>query len=365
MKILVLVENYPDLNGDKAMYYVHSRNCYYKNNGIDVDVLNFSANNSYFLDGISVFGITDFKKKCSKMKYDTLLLHAANIKHHYRFIKDYGNRFKNFIFFFHGHEVFRCSKVYPKPFYYEKSENLISRVLRDVYDVVKLKIWRNAFKKYAKKSWFVFVSNWMFDEFKKWVKLEAADLNNRISIIYNCVGEIFEKEKYNLKSEKEYDYVTIRSNFDGSKYCIDVICDLALCNPQNNFYLIGKGDYFKYYEKPQNIILEERQLSHDEIIRILNKSKCALMPTRTDAQGVMACEMATFGIPLITSNIPVCKEVFNEFSNVAFIDNENTNICLDELLKKIQRNETDNKTYFSENTNGKEVELIKKLCKID
>ena len=36
------------------------------------------------------------------------------------------------------------------------------------------------------------------------------------------------------------------------------------------------------------------------------------MPTRADAQGVMACEMATFGIPLITSNIDVCKEVFKE-----------------------------------------------------
>ena len=66
-------------------------------------------------------------------------------------------------------------------------------------------------------------------------------------------------------------------------------------NPKKRFYLIGKGEYFKYRKKPDNLIIEHRYLNHQDVIEILNESKCALMPTRTDAQGVMACEMATSG----------------------------------------------------------------------
>ena len=87
--------------------------------------------------------------------------------------------------------------------------------------------------------------------------------------------------------------------------------------------MIGKGKFFEYNEKAQNLQWIDKVLNHEEIIDILNNSKCALMPTRTDAQGLMMCEMASFGIPLITSDIPVCHEIFDEFSNVALLNNEN------------------------------------------
>ena len=63
-------------------------------------------------------------------------------------------------------------------------------------------------------------------------------------------------------------------------------------------------------------------MNHDEIVEMLNLSRYALMPTRTDAQGLMMCEMAAFGIPVITSDIPVCHEVFDGFKNVFFISND-------------------------------------------
>lgn len=54
----------------------------------------------------------------------------------------------------------------------------------------------------------------------------------------------------------------------------------------------------------------------------IDKSKCALMLTRRDTQGVMSCELATYGIPLITSDLPVCKEIFRNVPNVSFISND-------------------------------------------
>jgi hypothetical protein len=45
------------------------------------------------------------------------------------------------------------------------------------------------------------------------------------------------------------------------------------------------------------------------------------MPTKLDAQGVMMCEMAYYGIPILVSDLPVCREMLNDFDNVKFIDN--------------------------------------------
>lgn len=364
MRVLVLSAAYPELDGSKNMYYVHTRNVYYKKAGIDVNVLNFSAVDEYELEGIKVFPLQKFEEEYRLTAYDVLILHAANIRYHYKFIRKYGDLFPRFLFFFHGHEVLRCSKVYPKPYDYVKEQNILHKMMKDLYDIVKLRFWKGKFLKYLKKSWFVFVSQWMFDEFTKWVHLTEKDLEGRVSIIYNCIGSLFENKSYDRTREKKYDYISIRSSFDGSKYGVDIITALAENNPDQLFYLLGKGEYFKHRKKPQNLIVEYNNLSHEEVIEALNESKCALMPTRTDAQGVMACEMATFGIPLITSDIPVCREVFRDFSNVGFIDNENTEISLKEIYDSFiidvcKKNEK----YFEKNTSGKEVELLKVLCK--
>lgn len=366
MRVLVLSAAYPELDGSKNMYYVHTRNIYYKRADIDVEVLNFSATDEYEIDGIKVFNLQKYKEKYYSKSYDILVLHAVNIRYHYKFIKKYGNSFPRFLFFFHGHEVLRCSKVYPKPYNYVKEENFLYKTLKDLYDIVKLRFWKGKFLKYLRKSWFVFVSQWMFEEFTKWVHLTESDLDGRISVIYNCIGPLFEKMSYDSKKEKKYDYISIRSNFDGSKYGVDIIAALAENNPDQIFYLLGKGDYFKYINKPQNLIVEYKNLCHEEVLQVLNQSKCALMPTRTDAQGVMACEMATFGIPLITSDIPVCREVFDDFSNVEFIDNEKTNVSMKDIYNRIITKTSKNKKnekYFEKNTSGKEVELLKALCK--
>lgn len=100
-------------------------------------------------------------------------------------------------------------------------------------------------------------------------------------------------------------------------------------------------------------------MNHNEIIELLQKSRFALMPTRTDAQGLMMCEMAAFGIPLITSNIPVCHEVFEDFSNAYFIDNE-TNESLDRFTPNMSvcRKHT---RFYKDITVKNEVEIIEKI----
>ncbi|MFL2077341.1 glycosyltransferase [Marinilactibacillus psychrotolerans] len=358
MRILVLATDYPDDNGNVTLMYIHTRNKYYVENGIDVTVLNFNSKSNYTLDGVKVITLKEYSRK--NITYDILVSHAPNIRNHYNFLRKQGKYFKKTVFFFHGHEVLKTSEIYPKPYQYMRSSSSISMLARDLYDSIKLFIWKRYFLKTINKTTFVFVSNWMYDMFLRYTKIDSSLLDDKKYIIYNSIGEQFETNSYDHRKEKEYDFMTIRNNLDGSKYCIDVVTNIALTNPQYKFCVVGKGEFFKHKEKPQNLIWIKKTLSHHEIINFLNKSRYALLPTRTDAQGVMACEMATFGIPLITSNIDVCKEVFDKFDNVQYIDNEDATIDLRQIIKKIDNisNEKNSK-YFSENTIGKEIELFK------
>lgn len=358
-KILCLVQAYPYLDGTKQLMYVHVRNMYYKKNGLDITVLNFSTDCDYFVDEIKVISEKTFYK--DNNCYDLILCHAPNIKNHYRFLQK-NKEFKKVLFFFHGHEVLKINEAYPEPYYFKKGKFYkLKRIIQYVYDCFKLYLWKNYFLK-KNNIILIFVSEYLYRCFLNNMKSKKIEDINYY-IINNSVSEIFEKCTYNLNIQKKYDFITIRSNIDSSTYCIDIINNLAKRFPQYNFLLIGKGNYFNFYEKAKNIEFINSHLEHNEMIDYINSAYCALMPTRNDTQGVMSCELATFGIPLITSNIEICHEVFANFDNVYYLDN---NSDLDCIYKKIKDSNSiiKNETYFYKNTVRKEIDLIFKLKKI-
>ncbi len=356
MKVLVLTEDYPNNDGKIALMYVHTRNVYYQKNGLIVDNLSFSAKSSYDIDGIHVLSLRDYER--SDEKYEVLILHAANVRHHYQFLKKYGNRFRRYIFFYHGHEVLKIHSVYSKPYEYIKV-NKAKVMLQNIYDDFKLFLWRRYLPSVINKSHLVFVSQWMLNEFEKWTRIPRKEIEGHYTITYNCVGKEFQDNSYDAKQSKEFDFVTIRGNLDGSKYSIDIVNELANKTPEGKFLIVGKGEFFSHYKKAENITWVNANLSHNEIITILNRSRYALMPTRTDAQGLMMCEMAAFGIPVITSDIAVCHEVFDGFNNAYFISNTEI-VSLREFLNKESQCEKDIR-YYCENTVNKEFLLIQSL----
>lgn len=356
MKILVAATTYPDNYGKVTLMYIHTRNLYYQSQGIDVTVLCFDTKNDYMIEGINVISLKSFID--SKTTYDILLLHAANLRNHYRFLRKYGSRFPKFIFFYHGHEVLRCRKVYSEPYEYV-SNSVIDTWKKEAYDLLKLWVWRKYLPKVKDKSYFIFVSQWMKDEFLKWTKLDESILEGRSSVTYNSIGEEFEKSVFDPNTEKEFDFVTIRNNIDGSKYSVDVVNRLANNTPGKKFLLVGKGNFFNHFKKADNIVWLNQTMTHKEIIEAMQKTRFALMPTRTDAQGLMMCEMAAFGIPVITSDIPVCHEVFGDFGNVYFIDNNDESFQLDTFTEELCICKKHDR-FFKSNTTDKEVNMIRK-----
>lgn len=358
MKILVICTDYPT-ESSFSMQYVHNRNLSYIKNGINVEVLSFKASCNYTKDGISVRTLSYITENIDRYKGSLLIAHAPNIRNHFIFIKKFGSYFRKMIFVFHGHEIVPITKVYPKDYDFIK-KNALKSLIRKVYDKYKISAWKKYFKGKGRDVVLVFVSNSLKKDFFKYSGLKGDDISNQIFIINNGINEVFEKIDFDNKAEKKYDYITIRSNLDSSVYCIDLIREAALKNIEKKFLVIGKGSYFTHFPLPQNITLINHTINPKEMIDYINASEVALMPTRRDSQGVMSCELATMGIPLITSDIDVCHEMFDTFDNVITVSESDISNRLKEI--KAESSGGKNRKFFMENTVEREIQLIKRIC---
>jgi glycosyltransferase involved in cell wall biosynthesis len=364
MEILVMVSDY-STQTSAAMGFVHTRNInYIKYGNINVTVLCFRAEKSYVLDGIPVYAYADYKTKLAGKKFDLLLSHAPNLREHLRFLRKYGDAFPKIVFFFHGHEVLIRNKEYPWPYAFRKKDRLIRTFIQAPYDVIKLIFMRRTIEKLGNRIHLIFVSNWLKKRFVSNVRLMDVDVNSISSVIHNVAAEEFCRESYVPSAQKEGDFITIRSNLDDSKYAVDVVRELAVSNPSLSFSVFGNGEFFKHNPPPDNLKYKLGTLRHGEITGLLNQYRCALMPTRQDTQGVMSCEMAMFGIPLVTSGIDVCHEILGGMENIAFIDNEKpASTDLSSITNGFDTKKNNKHiTRFSlEETVGKEIALFRGL----
>ncbi len=315
MKLLVLVQNYPTKDNPYAMSYVHSRNIIYIENNYHVDVLSFSAHEYYNYEGINIFP----ERSINFENYDVIISHAPNLKNHYRVLRKLHS--KKIFFIFHGHEVLKGYLDYPTPYSWIK-QSFVKSKIQQYYQFFKLKILKNWLTgQFSQKNTLgmIFVSEWMREKFIKNLGFEPESYSKTV-VIPNAVNNVFVNKTYSPKSENLLaDCVTIRP-FDESKYALDLVLELAKLNPNKTFHIYGKGRYFYYNQCPENVKVFDRFIEQKDIADLLNCYRCAVMPTRFDSQGVMMCEMATFGIPLITTNFSVCLEMLNEFDNVKFFD---------------------------------------------
>ncbi len=361
MNILVLVENYPSEDNIYAMSYVHSRNIEYVARGHKVDVVSFKAKNQYEFENISVFNEKSYK---GFKNINIIISHAPNIKNHLRFLIFKGRK-KPLVLFFHGHEIMNTLRYYPKDYSFNGTPRL-KRFIRKRYDSIKLKILKryliNIVQK--RKVSFIFVSGWMKDiAFKSlFLNSKEVDIIDKYScVINNGVNNVFLERSYTQADKVEADFITIRP-LDNSKYGVDIVYRIAKYNPEYSFHIYGKGEFFDHVEKLENLKVFNYYIHQKNIPSHLNKYKYALMPTRLDAQGVMMCEIATYKMPLITSNIPICTEMIGGFPNVSFISNNLDSVKIGELIPSCGQ-EKINKFDIKELVKKEEMIYIKLISK--
>lgn len=331
MRILVLVQSYPTEQNPYAMSYVHSRNMEYLNQGYEVSVINFSTLNKYVYENINVY---PYDARFLE-ENDIILAHAPNIKNHFKYLRNLKN--KKICFFFHGHEVLKQYGDYPPPYKWN-DKSIIKKIPIQIYDVLKLKLLNKFLLSIGKNNsvGLIFISEWMQKQFIKNLNIQPQFIG-KVSIINNSCNQVFLQSSYEPDVNKKADFITIRP-LDESKYAIDLVVNLALNNPLRTFHIYGTGSYFRFNSKPNNLVVINKFVKQKDIPDLLNHYNCALMPTRYDAQGVTTCEMATYGIPLITSNIEISVEMLKEFENVSFLnESEFKSLDLDKFIPKLSK----------------------------
>jgi glycosyltransferase involved in cell wall biosynthesis len=335
--------------------YVHTRNRYLRKYFSDIEVMSFSSRRDYLIDDIPV-GSVKLVKIIKDIKESRFIFHAPNIRQHFFYVALLHLLKKDIFLYAHGHEFLRINSYYPKPYFYHRKTRL-NHLFQDIYDFFKLRLWRLIISRNNRIK-LVFVSKWMLKEFKKNLRLDDLNFDNNI-IIPNPVASIFLVKSWNNESKKSYDFVTVRQFLDGSKYAIDLVIDLANALPRCSFAIVGLGNIFNYIDKPSNIVHINKQLNHDEIVTLYSHGEFALLPTRLDAQGVSACEAASYGIPLITSDIEIMHESLDSFYNVIYINNNNfVNDCLIHLRNFQYQFREKNHLYSDYHTLKKEVEFL-------
>lgn len=323
MRILAVCQGYPSSNSPLTMAFVHSRNVLYQAAGHEVEVLSFGTETSYEWGTIKVFPQSAFD--AAKFKsFDSIVFHAPNLRNHLRILKIHPELLPKTVFVIHGTEWIRRWSYYPKVFSFEqKPLKILKRGMGYVYDEIKLRAWKRFLNKNeASGLKIIFVSNWIREQAGKCIGFDFISTKLDVQVVHNPIHPAFLASTFNPTGEKAADFVTLRP-LDDSRHAIDVVCKIAQDNPDKTFHVFGKGSYFKNILAPKNISVFHEMFPQDKLPELLNRYRAALLPTRLDSQGVLMCEMASFGMPTLVSDIPICREMVGNFKNVAFISNDN------------------------------------------
>ncbi len=362
MKILVVTQVYPT---EKNLYqgaFIHTRSLFYKKNNLDLDVISFSAPKQYVYEDINIYTENDFQALTVQKHYNTVIFHAPNLRNHIRFFLMNFKKLPKIFFIFHGHEILKTRFYYPEPFSFKKSNfSPAIKFLNRIYDAFKCLVLKQIITKFGgKKISFIFVSEYLKNLAVSNIGISLDLLNKYSAVIHNPVSPEILECKYDYTNKRDNICITIRP-YDESVYAIDKVLEIAEQNPDYLFHIYGVGEYFDFNAKPVNVEVFKQYINPAEFAEILNKYKAAIMLSHHDSQGVMATEMAYFGIPLVVSDIPAAREMFGSLSNINFIDNKKPVLDLDKFTNQCSKNEdlSFRLKMSPEKTIQKEIEYIK------
>ncbi len=356
MRILTVCQAYPNQSNPSAMAFVHSRNLLYKSEGHHVDVLSFSTGKEYSWEGIKIFPEDGVPKEILQ-SYDSVVFHAPNLRNHLRFLFRNRKAIRNLTFIVHMTEWLNRKIYYPKPYpFLGLWKRRLVPVFQNLYDTVKLRVWRS-FLKSRDELKLIFVSNWIREQAERSIGINLKDTQVSATVIHNPIHPTFMKAEYVEGGEKDADFITIRP-FDDSKYGVDIVCDLAEKYPSSTFHVYGRGKYFSHRSPPNNLKVIDKIFPQQDIPAVLNRYRAAILPTRLDSQGVLMCEIAATGMPLVVSDLSICKEMVGDFSNVAFLSNS------EPKLPNIPRADVSgakqsSQKFFAQNTVREELQVFK------
>jgi glycosyltransferase involved in cell wall biosynthesis len=337
MHLLVLSQSYPKNATKYAPFFIHIRLLAYVAAGVDVDVVSFNTSHQYSYQGIRVYPAGEFANLLRQKQPKAIIAHAPNLRNHLRLLLLHWRSLPKLYFVFHGHEILMKSRYYPKPYFFQRSAFYnVTKAINNMYDLIKCKVLKCfMLKNLGKNLKVIFVSEYLKTLFCENVMQSKALIEKNSIVIHNAINDCFLTNEYSRAKVLLGDFITIR-NYDQPVYALDLILKIALANPHMVFHIYGEGKFFDFVAKPKNVEVFHGYLKPAKIVKLLNQYKAALMPSYHDTQGVMACEMAAFGMPVIASNIPAAREMFASEDNVYLLDNDAEDLDLAKIINNLK-----------------------------
>jgi len=171
----------------------------------------------------------------------------------------------------------------------------------------------------------------------------------KIKVVYLGV----DKEKFkNLHIPKENFYLIVNSTFPYKN--VDYVIKIwGKFNIKEKLIIIGYHPKFiKYHNYLKGLVkklnLEDRiifykEVSDEELIELYNKAKALISPSLKEGFSLPPLEALSCGIPIVLSNIPVYKEIYNDIAIFFDLKNEESFLSALEKLKNINKEEFEEK----------------------
>lgn len=133
-------------------------------------------------------------------------------------------------------------------------------------------------------------------------------------------------------------------------------CYTELARNYLNYYTCNLKRVALYHvQTPDNMVAWKTELTHNAMEQQMYSARFDLMPILQDTQGFISCEIATYGIPLIASNIRYTIKYLSDAIMWFFISNDNTDLegAIGLLSSRFWHETWDR--YFTKNTTMREI----------
>lgn len=312
---LVLTNIYPSAEHLYRNGFVHRRVLGYRDTGLRTDVFAFSPRaraHTYEFDGVDVGvgGADQLRSALDTNAYDSILVHFLDpgmwsvIKHRLHNTR--------VIVWVHGSEV---QPWHRRDFNYDSEEQ---RQTAKQESSQRMTFWHELFTNPHPNLHFIFVSKYFAEEVMDDVGVRLAF--QHYSIIHNFIDtELFEYDKKNVS--QRFKVLSIRP-FASKKYANDLSVKAILALKDHPFFcdmhfrIVGDGALFDETLAPlrglENVTIEQRFLSQDEIATLHREYGIFLCPTRMDSQGVSRDEAMASGMVPVSNHVAAVPEFMDD-----------------------------------------------------
>jgi len=127
-------------------------------------------------------------------------------------------------------------------------------------------------------------------------------------------------KQYNIKTEKNSDKFRFfhPAGFGGvhnRKNTEAVIRAFIKLNDENTELVITSQKDIEIKNKPDNIILINKNLSREDLLKEFGKADCVVMPSKWDTIGISVLESLAMGKPVVVTNVPPLNEFIKDGLN--------------------------------------------------